>query len=184
MEPGVRRGVLHEFLLINWVEMTHCRTHCRKHAGRIAERIAGAIAGHTARTHFDLSTGQLSEEHRWELASDGAEWLQGACGCFDREFESGVFAMGKWLRIACFLTSVFLIINVFPHFSRKKESSNFSTRVLNPPFQYLSQISKAPLNPSLTSLIRFNLYTCSHGLTEEFLFKAYFISDICEVIGS
>ena len=40
--------------------------------------------------------------------------------CFDREFESGVFAMEKWLRIACFLTSVFLIINVFQHFSRKK----------------------------------------------------------------
>ena len=57
--------------------------------------------------------------------------------CFDREFEFDVFAMGKWLRIACFPTSVLLIINVFPHFSRKKESSNFSPRVTNLPFQYV-----------------------------------------------
>ena len=40
--------------------------------------------------------------------------------CFDREFEFGVFAMGKWLRIACFPTSVFLIINVFPLLLEKR----------------------------------------------------------------
>ena len=43
--------------------------------------------------------------------------------------------MEKRLRIVCFPTSVFLIINVFPPLL-EKESSNFSTRVSNPPFQY------------------------------------------------
>ena len=84
--------------------------------------------------NFDLSTGPVSEEFRWELVIVSAEL--GMELCFDREFGFGVFAMGKWLRIACFLTSVFLIIYVFPHFSRKKESSNFSTRVSNLLFQY------------------------------------------------
>ena len=34
--------------------------------------------------------------------------------------------MGKWLEIACFRTSVFPIIPVFPRFSRKKNRATFS----------------------------------------------------------
>ena len=121
-------GVLHEFLLINLVEMTYCRTH--------AGCIARATAGHTARTNFGLSTGRLAggkhaEKKLRPLNRSVERRIPVGCGhrrcrigrmelCFDREFESGVFAMGKWLRIACFLTSVFLIINVFPHFLEKR----------------------------------------------------------------
>ena len=66
-------------------------------------------------------------------------WSHGvrAWMCFDREFESGVFAMGKWLRIACFLTSVFLIINVFPHFSRKKNRATSSPESRTHPFSMI-----------------------------------------------
>ena len=61
--------------------------------------------------------------------------------CFNREFEFGVFAMGKWLRIACFPTSVFLVINVFLPLL-EKESSNFPPpRVSNLPFQYPSALA-------------------------------------------
>ena len=42
--------------------------------------------------------------------------------------------MGKWLRIACFLTSVFLIINVFPHFSRKKNRATSPPESRTHPF--------------------------------------------------
>ena len=54
---------------------------------------------------------------------------------FDRESEFGVFKMGEWLRIAYFPTSGFSIILVIPTTFRK-ESSNFSPRVSNLPFQY------------------------------------------------
>ena len=71
-------GVLHEFLLINLVEMTHCRTH----AGRIAGRIAGATAGHTARTNFDLSTGRLASGKHAEktLTSQQVSWAKNSDG--------------------------------------------------------------------------------------------------------
>ena len=39
---------------------------------------------------------------------------------FNRKFESSGFAIEKWLRIAYFPTSFFLIINVFPYFSKKE----------------------------------------------------------------
>ena len=69
--------------------------------------------------NFDLSTGQLSEEHRRELVPDGAELV--AWGVyFDREFGSSVFTIGKWLIAACFLTSVFPFRSVFPATSRKR----------------------------------------------------------------
>lgn len=56
--------------------------------------------------------------------------------CFNRKFKSSIFAMIKWLKISYFLISDFFIINVFLHFPRKKELSNFFTKVLNLPFQY------------------------------------------------
>ena len=63
-------GVLHEFLLINLFDTARrMQDACRMHAGRIT----GAIAGHTARTNFDLSTGQLNEKFRWDLLIVGAE---------------------------------------------------------------------------------------------------------------
>ena len=52
--------------------------------------------------------------------------------CFDREFEFDIFAMGKWLRIACFPTSVFLIINVFPYFLQKKGIEQLLHQSLEP----------------------------------------------------
>ena len=71
------------------------------------------------RKNSDLSTGQLDKEQRRELASDGAEMV--ACGvCFDWEFEFGVLATGKWLRIAWFPASVFPFSSIFPAASRKK----------------------------------------------------------------
>ena len=60
--------------------------------------------------------------------------------CFDREFESCGFAMGKWLRVECFLTSVFLIINVFPHFSRKKNRATSPPESRTHPFNTLGRI--------------------------------------------
>ncbi len=39
--------------------------------------------------NFDLLTGQSSEEHRQELASEGAELVAWGV-CFDREFDSSV----------------------------------------------------------------------------------------------
>ncbi len=50
-------------------------------------------------------------------------------------FEFGVFMMGKRLRIAYFSYISFSYYDVFPPLL-EKESSNFSTRVSNPPFQY------------------------------------------------
>ena len=47
--------------------------------------------------------------------------------CFDREFEFGVFTMGKWLRIACFPTSVFSFRSVFPATSRKNNRATSPT---------------------------------------------------------
>jgi hypothetical protein len=63
--------------------------------------------------------------------------------CFDREFESGGFARGKWLRIACFLTSVFLIINVFPHFSKKKRIEQLLHQNLEPTLSLLWSLELA-----------------------------------------
>ena len=51
-----------------------------------------------------------AEESRWELCRVGRER----------------FMMGKWLEIACFRTSVFPIIPVFPRFSRKMNRATFS----------------------------------------------------------
>ena len=48
--------------------------------------------------NFDFSTGQLSEESQRELASEGAEPVARDL-CFDREFGSSTFTMGKWLRL-------------------------------------------------------------------------------------
>ena len=42
--------------------------------------------------------------------------------------------MGKWLEIACFRTSVFPIIPVFPRFSRKKNRATFSPESESYPF--------------------------------------------------
>ena len=59
--------------------------------------------------NFELSTGQLSQEFRRDLVIVGAELV--AWGVrFDREFEFGVFMMGKWLRLACFPISLLPII--------------------------------------------------------------------------
>ena len=51
--------------------------------------------------NFDLSTGQLSEEHQRELVLDGAEIVARGV-CFNQGFEFGVFMMRKWLIIAYF----------------------------------------------------------------------------------
>ena len=71
--------------------------------------------------------------------------------CFEREFESGGFAMGKWLRIACFLTSVFLIINVFPHFSRKKNRATSSPESRTYPFSTHSVVNSPSVSRRTTS---------------------------------
>ena len=130
--------------------------------GRIADRVAGTTAGCTARTNFDLSTGRLAgEKHAeelWPLNRTIERRIPVGFGhrrcrmvawevCFDREFELGVFAMGKWLRIVCFPTSAFLIINVFPPLL-EKESSNFSTL----PFQY-SAISSRLLSMAMPKIL-------------------------------
>ncbi len=56
--------------------------------------------------------------------------------CFDREFEFGLFMMGKRFRIAYFSYIGFSYYRCISATFRKK-SSNFSTRVPNPPFQYV-----------------------------------------------
>ena len=103
-------------------------------------RTAGRIAG----KNFDLSTGRLAggkhAEELWPLnrlteqgTLTGISLRRCRTGrmsvCFDREFEFGVFIMGKWLRIAYFPTSVFPIIPVFPAISRTKNRATFSPRV-------------------------------------------------------
>ena len=72
--------------------------------------------------NFDLLTGQLSEEHRWELASDGAEWLQGACacGCFDREIEIRFFHDGKAAPNCLFSYMCFSYYRCIPISFRKR----------------------------------------------------------------
>ena len=65
-------------------------------------------------TQDDLSTGQSSR---------GISMGIGLGKCrIGRER----FMMGKWLEIACFRTSVFPIIPVFPRFSRRKNRATFS----------------------------------------------------------
>ena len=54
--------------------------------------------------------------------------------CFAREFEFGVFMMGKRLRIACFLHRVFLLSMYFRHFWKKNRATS-PLRVSNLPFQ-------------------------------------------------
>ena len=48
-------------------------------AGHIADCIKGTTAGYTAKTNFNLSTDQLSEEFRWDLVIVDAKWLHEGC---------------------------------------------------------------------------------------------------------
>lgn len=58
-----------------------------------------------AGTNFDLSTSQIERGTRRELTLGGTELFAWGV-CFDQEVEFGVLMIGKWLRIAYFLTYV------------------------------------------------------------------------------
>lgn len=87
-----------------------------------------------AEKSFDLSTGQLSKEFWWSLIIAFADLVLWGCaltGNLNSVFYDGKVAENSMI----FLISIFLIIDAFPP-PLIKESSNFSTRILNPPFQY------------------------------------------------
>ncbi len=60
-------GVFHEFFLINFVGASYCRSALQRRLNRSLSR------REAAEKSFDLSTGQLSEEFRWDLIIVGAE---------------------------------------------------------------------------------------------------------------
>ena len=88
--------------------------------------------------NFDLSTGSLSEEFRWDLVLVGAEWVHEGCALTEN-LNSMFSPWESGLESHVFLHRVFLMINVFSATFRK-ELSNFSTRVSNEPFQYAGGI--------------------------------------------
>ena len=66
--------------------------------------------------NFDLSTGPLSEEFRWDLVVVGAEWLHEGCtltGNLNSVFESG-------LELHFFLHLFFLLYLCFPPLLEKR----------------------------------------------------------------
>ena len=87
------------------------------------------------RTNFDLSTGQLSEESRAELALEGAELVAESVGS-DWEFGLGLFTVESGLELNIFLRLFFLLELYFP-----PVATNLLPQSLNPPFRYLSQVS-------------------------------------------
>ena len=100
-------GVFHGFLLINFVGTSYCRTHCRTYCRNQLWPLNRSVSRpETCRRTLTSQTEQLSEEFLLESVIVGADLVASEV-CFDRNFECGVFAMGKWLRIACSLTSVF-----------------------------------------------------------------------------
>lgn len=81
---------------------------------------ATAVRG---RTNFNLSTGQLSEEYRLELASDGAESVAREV-CFARNSNSVFSPWDSGLELHLFLHLFFLINLYFPT-HLEKGLSNF-----------------------------------------------------------
>ncbi len=120
--------VVYEFFLINWVGVRYCRTHCRTNCG---SNCRTNLKSHCRTYYKDLlwtlnrsvSRGETWKtiEQRIPVRFDDSRCRMVAWRvCFGREFEFGVFTMGKWLRIACFPSLVFPIIAVFSATSRKK----------------------------------------------------------------
>ncbi len=85
-------------------------------------------------TNFDLSTGQLSEESRPELALEGAELVARGVR-FDWELGLGLFTVESGLESHIFLHLFFLLELYFPPLLEKK-SSNLLPQSPNLPFQY------------------------------------------------
>ena len=90
------------------------RANARSYRGPLNRSVSSRLAAE----ELDLSTGQLSR---------GIPVGIGLSRCrIGRIMTSERFMMAKWLEIACFHTSVFPIIPVVPHFSRKKDRATFS----------------------------------------------------------